>query len=123
MFGFDFFPFYNDNDNYIFFVLFSNTKTFSTTVYTDVNNQYYIFSLSTFSLIPPLSTNHNNAQEEARQLIKNTLETMSFGRTEPIVRINPLNTPYGEQDLKVIILLLLLLLFCYLYDYLNFIIY
>ena len=39
----------------------------------------------------------------ARILVRNTLRTVDFGTSERIVRINPISSPYGEQDLESII--------------------
>lgn len=42
-------------------------------------------------------------KDAARKLVRNALKWMSFGKREVIVRINALNTPYWEDDLKEII--------------------
>lgn len=39
----------------------------------------------------------------ARELVKNALQTLDFGKCEIIVRINALDTPYWEEDLEEMI--------------------
>ncbi|MBN1541015.1 HpcH/HpaI aldolase/citrate lyase family protein [candidate division KSB1 bacterium] len=39
----------------------------------------------------------------ARILVRNTLASIDFGRSERIVRINPLSSPYGQDDLLQIV--------------------
>lgn len=42
-------------------------------------------------------------KDAARELVKNALTTLSFGKCELIVRINGLDTPYWKEDLKAIL--------------------
>jgi len=41
-------------------------------------------------------------KDAARILLRNALRTIDYKNTEVVVRINPLSTPYGHEDLKVI---------------------
>lgn len=41
-------------------------------------------------------------KDSARYLVKNACESLSFGNKEIAVRINPFNTPWGDDDLKVV---------------------
>ena len=42
-------------------------------------------------------------KDEARLLVRNSLVTVDFMRTERIVRINPLNTDFGKLDLEMVV--------------------
>ncbi|HWP52370.1 MAG TPA: CoA ester lyase [Clostridia bacterium] len=42
-------------------------------------------------------------KDAARELLKNALTSLSFGKCERIIRINGLDTPYWEEDLKAIL--------------------
>lgn len=42
-------------------------------------------------------------KDAARELLKNALQALSFGKCELIVRINGLDTPYWEEDLEEIL--------------------
>ncbi len=42
-------------------------------------------------------------KDAARVLVRNTLLTVDFGDSERIVRINPLSTEYGREDLEMIV--------------------
>ena len=42
-------------------------------------------------------------KDAARELLKNALTTLDFGKCEIIVRINGLDTPYWEEDLETIL--------------------
>lgn len=42
-------------------------------------------------------------KDAARELLKNALQTLDFGKCELIVRINGLDTPYWEEDLEEIL--------------------
>lgn len=42
-------------------------------------------------------------KDAARELVKNALTTLNFGKCELIVRINGLDTPYWMEDLKAIL--------------------
>ena len=39
-------------------------------------------------------------KDAARLLVYNALKTIDYGTTEMVVRINPLNTPYGKKDVE-----------------------
>ena len=39
----------------------------------------------------------------ARLLVYNALKTIDYGDTEMVVRINPLNTPYGKKDIEAVV--------------------
>jgi len=41
-------------------------------------------------------------KDAARVLVRNTLMTIDFGKAEKIVRINPLSTEFGEDDINMI---------------------
>ncbi|MCK4538681.1 MAG: CoA ester lyase [Candidatus Krumholzibacteria bacterium] len=43
------------------------------------------------------------AKDAARVLVRNTLIQIDYGEAERIVRINPMSTEFGEDDLKMII--------------------
>ena len=42
-------------------------------------------------------------KDAARLLVYNALKTIDFGGTEMVVRINPLNTPYGKKDVEAVV--------------------
>ena len=42
-------------------------------------------------------------KDAARLLVYNALKTIDYGQTEMVVRINPLNTPYGRKDVEAVI--------------------
>ena len=42
-------------------------------------------------------------KDAARELLKNALAAMSFGKCEIIVRINGLDTPYWQEDLRAVV--------------------
>ena len=42
-------------------------------------------------------------KDAARLLVHNALKTIDFGGTEMVVRINPLNTPYGKKDVEAVV--------------------
>lgn len=42
-------------------------------------------------------------KDAARYLIRNAIDTLDFGTSELIVRVNPYNSPYGRDDLEVIV--------------------
>ncbi|MCI9264958.1 MAG: CoA ester lyase [Oscillospiraceae bacterium] len=42
-------------------------------------------------------------KDAARELVRNALATLDFGKCERIVRINSLDTPYWEEDLRSIL--------------------
>ncbi|MDE6243215.1 MAG: citrate (pro-3S)-lyase subunit beta [Muribaculaceae bacterium] len=42
-------------------------------------------------------------KDTARLLVYNALKTIDYGDTEMVVRINPLNTPYGKKDIEAIV--------------------
>lgn len=42
-------------------------------------------------------------KDAARELLKNTLESLDFGKCERIVRINGLDTDYWMEDLRAIL--------------------
>lgn len=42
-------------------------------------------------------------KDAARILVRNTLLCVDFGEAERLVRINPLDTPYGKADLEMIV--------------------
>ncbi|MEG1988127.1 MAG: CoA ester lyase, partial [Oscillibacter sp.] len=44
-----------------------------------------------------------NQKDAARELLKNALTSLDFGKCELIVRINGLDTPYWEEDLEAIL--------------------
>lgn len=44
-----------------------------------------------------------NQKDAARELLKNALTSLNFGKCELIVRINGLDTPYWEADLETIL--------------------
>jgi len=44
-----------------------------------------------------------NEKDAARMLVYHVLTTIDYGRTERIVRVNPLNTPYGRDDYEAIV--------------------
>ncbi|ESO04931.1 hypothetical protein HELRODRAFT_185528 [Helobdella robusta] len=44
-----------------------------------------------------------SSKEAARVNIKKTLDTLHFGRTEPIVRINSVSSGLGKEDLQVVL--------------------
>ena len=41
-------------------------------------------------------------KDTARLLVYNALKTIDYGDTEMVVRINPLNTPYGKKDIEAV---------------------
>lgn len=42
-------------------------------------------------------------KDAARLLVYNALKSINYGDTELVVRINPLNTPYGVQDIEAVV--------------------
>ena len=42
-------------------------------------------------------------KDAARLLVHNALKTIDYGGTEMVVRINPLNTPYGRKDVEAVV--------------------
>ena len=42
-------------------------------------------------------------KDAARLLVYNALKTIDYGDTEMVVRINPLNTPYGRKDIEAVV--------------------
>ena len=42
-------------------------------------------------------------KDAARLLVYNALKTIDYGGTEMVVRINPLNTPYGKKDVEAVV--------------------
>ena len=42
-------------------------------------------------------------KDTARLLVHNALKTIDYGNTEMVVRINPLNTPYGKKDIEAVV--------------------
>lgn len=42
-------------------------------------------------------------KDAARLLVYNALKTIDYGNTEMVVRINPLNTPYGKKDVEAVV--------------------
>ncbi|MDR7239050.1 citrate (pro-3S)-lyase subunit beta [Neobacillus drentensis] len=44
-----------------------------------------------------------NEKDSARQLVYEALKTMDYGRTEILVRVNGLDTPFGRDDFEAIV--------------------
>ena len=42
-------------------------------------------------------------KDTARLLVYNALRSVDYGDTEMVVRINPLNTPYGRKDIEAVV--------------------
>ena len=42
-------------------------------------------------------------KDTARLLVCNALRSVDYGDTEMVVRINPLNTPYGKKDIEAVV--------------------
>ncbi len=42
-------------------------------------------------------------KDAARLLVYNALKSIDYGDTEMVVRINPLNTPYGKKDIEAVV--------------------
>lgn len=42
-------------------------------------------------------------KDTARLLVYNALKSIDYGDTEMVVRINPLNTPYGRKDIEAVV--------------------
>lgn len=42
-------------------------------------------------------------KDAARLLVHNALKSIDYGNTEMVVRVNPLNTPYGRKDVEAVI--------------------
>ena len=42
-------------------------------------------------------------KDAARLLVHNALKTIDYGKTEMVVRINPLSTPYGKKDVEAVV--------------------
>lgn len=42
-------------------------------------------------------------KDTARLLVHNALKSIDYGKTEMVVRINPLNTPYGKKDIEAVV--------------------
>ena len=42
-------------------------------------------------------------KDAARLLVYHALKTIDYGDTEMVVRINPLNTPYGKKDIEAVV--------------------
>jgi citrate lyase subunit beta/citryl-CoA lyase len=45
-----------------------------------------------------------NEKDAARLLVYHALKTIDYGNVEKVVRINPLNTPYGKTDVEAMVL-------------------
>ncbi|MFA6934694.1 MAG: aldolase/citrate lyase family protein, partial [Sphaerochaetaceae bacterium] len=43
-------------------------------------------------------------KDAARMLVYHALKTVPFGNCEVVVRINPLDTPYGKKDIEAMVL-------------------
>lgn len=44
-----------------------------------------------------------NEKDSARMLVYHALKTINYGTVEKVVRINPLSTPYGKQDVEAMV--------------------
>ena len=42
-------------------------------------------------------------KDAARLLVYNALKTIDYGKTEMVVRVNPLDTPYGKKDVEAVV--------------------
>ncbi len=42
-------------------------------------------------------------KDAARMLVYNALKTIDYGDVEVVVRVNPLSTPFGEQDIRAMV--------------------
>ena len=42
-------------------------------------------------------------KDAARLLVHNALKSINYGNTEMVVRINPLNTPFGKKDVEAVV--------------------
>lgn len=42
-------------------------------------------------------------KDSARLLVYNALKTIDYGNVEKVVRVNPLNTPYGKEDIRAMV--------------------
>ena len=42
-------------------------------------------------------------KDDARLLVYNALKAIDYGNIEMVVRINPLNTPYGKKDIEAVV--------------------
>ncbi len=42
-------------------------------------------------------------KDAARLLVHHALKTIDYGNTEMVVRVNPLNTPYGKKDVEAVV--------------------
>lgn len=42
-------------------------------------------------------------KDTARFLVYNALKTIDYGNTETVVRVNPLDTPYGKEDIRAVV--------------------
>lgn len=42
-------------------------------------------------------------KDAARMLVYNALQSIDYGKTEMVVRVNPLNTPYGKKDVEAVV--------------------
>ena len=42
-------------------------------------------------------------KDAARLLVHNALKTIDYGDTEMVVRVSPLNTPYGKKDVEAVV--------------------
>lgn len=42
-------------------------------------------------------------KDAARMLVYNALQSIDYGKTEMVVRVNPLNTPYGRKDVEAVV--------------------
>jgi len=42
-------------------------------------------------------------KDAARMLVYNALKTIDYGEVETVVRVNPLSTPYGAEDIKAMV--------------------
>lgn len=42
-------------------------------------------------------------KDAARVLVHNALKTIGYGKTEMVVRINPLSSPYGKKDVEAVV--------------------
>ena len=42
-------------------------------------------------------------KDAARLLVYHALQSVDYGNTEMVVRINPLNTPFGRKDIEAVV--------------------
>ena len=56
------------------------------------------------SIMLDLEDSVTMAEKDAgRLLVHHALKTIDFGNTEMVVRVNPLNTPYGKKDVEAVV--------------------